>query len=130
MLFRSVFDVSTGAFRFRGQVVTAGFDFGLGWHHFNFSLMSEMGARPILRLRTEAEIQTFFHQSTVLHGYTVHRAAGRTHVVNHGIDSARVAAARGRPMPVAHIHETRVIEPGRSRERVDPRRNRIDVYRR
>ena len=110
--------------------MAVGFDFGLDWRHFNFSLVSDMGSRPVLRLRSEVERQNVFRQTVVLHGYTAVHSGGSDHFFNHGIEPGRVAAVRGRPLETVRIHDVHSVEPGRSRERIDSHRNRIDVYRR
>jgi hypothetical protein len=124
-----VFNVNAGVFFHHGHAVATGFDFGLDWHHYNFSLVSDMGSRPVLRLRTEVEIQGVFRSSVVLHGYTSVRSGGTVRIVNRGVEPGRVAAIRGHPVETVRIHDTRSVEPGRSRERVDSRKGRIDVYR-
>ena len=126
----AVFNLNAGAFFYRGRSVAAGYDFGLDWRHFNFSLVSDLGSRPVLRLRTEVEIQNAIHTTVVLHGYTTVRTGGSVRIVNHGIEAGRVAAARGHPLETVTIHDVRSVEPGRSREHVDTRRHRIEVYRR
>ena len=125
-----VFNVGAGVFYHHGHAVTAGYDFGLEWRHFNFSLVSDLGSRPVLRLRTEVELQNAFRSTVVLHGYGSVRSGGTLHIVNRGIEPGRVSAVRGHPVETVRIHDVRSVEPGRSRERVDSRRGRIEVYRR
>ena len=127
------YDPVSAAFFFRGRRVEASFDFGLDWHHFNFTLVREIGEKPRHRFRSEREIVPIFRQTTVINNYTVVRnvrdGETRVHIVNHGIDPDRVARLRGRPVERTTIEDLRTPGPNRSHERMDPKTRTLEVYR-
>jgi hypothetical protein len=129
----AVYDQIGGGFIFRGKRVAVGFDFGLDWMHFSFSLVREMGEPPRAHLRKEEEIRAVFKQTTILNNYTVVKAAGPgaapPRLFNHGLDPGRVASVRKQAVDTMRIEELRAPPPNRSHEHFDAKTKTLQVYR-
>lgn len=138
------FDVVGGCFTFRGRRVEASFDFGLDWNHFSFCFVKEMGGRPQPHFHREADVRRVFGQTTVVNNYIVRKTVvappgksavihndrdARPVVINRGIEPERVASGRGRPVEQVKIQDLRSPPPNRSREKYDPGRKTMEVYR-
>jgi len=127
------YDAVAGNFLFRGRHVDVSFDFGLDWNHFNFCYLREIGERPRQHFHEEQEIRTIYNQTTVINNYTVVKAGNEgekhAHIVNHGIDPARVAEVKGRPIEAVKIQDLRSPPPNRAHERLDARKKTLEVYR-
>ncbi len=129
----SHYDYAGGGLSFHGRHVEAGFDFGLGWNHFSFSFVRDMGDRSRPRFRKESDARRIYSQTTVINNYSVSKTIinneTRPRVVNQGIDPGRVAAVRGKPIETVRIQDRRMPSPSRVPERVDARTKTLDVYR-
>lgn len=128
----AVYDVGAGAFFWRGKRVEAGFDFGLDWNHFSFTLVKEMGDPLHVHFKRPEEIRAVFQKTAIVNRYTVVSRPGENHphVVNHGIDPEIVRSRRGgRAVEVVHIEDMKTPPKGRGRERVDKDHHTIEVYR-
>jgi hypothetical protein len=128
----AMYDVASANFVFGGRQVGLEFDFGLGWHHFNFCLLRELGERPRARFRSEVEIRGVFGRTTLVNRYSVVRlgeGGGHPMVFNHGVEPARVSAVRGRPLETVIVRDASGPRPGAGRERYDARGHTLEVYR-
>jgi hypothetical protein len=129
----SHYDYAGGGLSFHGSHVEASFGFGLEWSQFNFSYLRELGERPRARFRKEADARKIFSQTTVINHYSVSKTIvnNETHprIVNQGIDPARVAAVKGKPVETVKIQDRRMPAPVRVPERVDARTKTLEVYR-
>lgn len=71
----AVYDTGRGYFLFRGKRVEAGFDFGLGFAHFSFSTMRNMGEPIRGHFRSDEHMRSEFGHTTIINNYTVNRSA-------------------------------------------------------
>lgn len=129
----AVYDTAGARFVYRGKVVDAGFDFGLGFTHFSFCYTRELGEPMSRHFRGGPEFRTAFDHTTIVNHYTVNRVVvgGETHVqvFNHGVDHDRIVHARGRPLEEVKVQELSSPAPGRAHEHLDPHARTIDIYR-
>ncbi len=132
------YDLVSGRFSYFGKVVDVNFDFGLDWNHFNFTYLREMGEQPRAHFRQPEEIRKVYSQTTIINNYTVIKNVNRTtinntevhaHVVNNGIDPARVAAVRGHAVDTIHIQDLRAPTATRAHEHLDVQTKTLEVYR-
>jgi len=143
------YDTVAASFTFHGRRVDASFDFGLGWTHFNFCRLAEVGERSRQRIRHESELRTIYSRTTIVNNYTVinrttapgpgnarrgdHDAIRgiETHpaLMNRGIDPARVSGARGRPVETVRIQDARVPPASHPQERLNTQTRTLEVYR-
>jgi hypothetical protein len=129
----AVYDVSGGFFLYRGRRVEAGFDFGLGFAHFSFCMMREMGDPFRRHFHGGDQMRAVFGHTTIINNYTVHRTVvggeARAAVFNHGVEPAKFSAAKGRPFEPMHIQDLNTPAPGRGHERMDAKDKKLEVYR-
>ncbi len=129
----SHYDYVGGGLTFHGKRVEVGFDFGLAWNHFSFSYVRDLGDRSRPRFRKEADARRIYSQTTVINNYgltqTVTKNEAHPRIVNRGIDPARVAAVRGKPVETVRIQDRLAPPPGRAPEHVDVRTKTLEVYR-
>jgi hypothetical protein len=129
----SHYDHDRGGLSFHGSHVEPSFGFGLGWNQFSFSYVRELGERPRALFRREADARRIFSQTTVINNYSVSKTIvnneTRPRIVNQGIDPARVAAVRGKPVETVKIQDRRMPTLSRVHERVDARTKTLEVYR-
>ncbi len=129
----AVYDTVGGGFLFRGAHVAVGFDFGLDWSHFSFCYVREMGSPMRAHWRQEAEIRGIFNRTTINNHYTVNRVVvnheTRTQIVNHGIDPAQVATARGHSVETMRLQDLQTPTATRSPERLNRETKTLEVYR-
>ena len=59
----AIYDTATASFFWNGRHVEVGFDFGLGWNHFSFCYVKEMGTQPRAHFRQESEIRAVFNRT-------------------------------------------------------------------
>ena len=130
---RAVYDTVGGGFRFRGAHVAVGFDFGLDWSHFSFCYVREMGSPMRAHWRQEAKLRGLFNRTTINNHYTVNRVVvnheTRTQIVNHGIDPAQVATARGHSVETMRLQDLQTPTATRSPERLNRETKTLEVYR-
>jgi hypothetical protein len=128
----SNFDAA-GVLVFNGRHVALDFDFGLGWHHFSFCRVREMGEPHFAALRRDADRRLAFSRTTVINHYTVSRTVvdGRAEmrVINHGIEPAHLAAVKGRNVETVRIQELHTPVPRGAHERFDKGQKTLEVYR-
>jgi hypothetical protein len=129
----AVYDSVGAHFVFQGKAVGLGFDFGLGWNHFSYCYVRDMGESLRVRVHKEAELRTLFTRTTIVNHYSVNRVVvggeSRIQVVNHGIDMARVNLAKGHPIEVLKINDLQTPMPNRGHERMDIHAKTLEVYR-
>ena len=127
----SVFDAAAGVFLFHGARVEASFDFGLDWNHFTFCTFREMGDPFRVHFREGPEFRNIYGRTTIVNRYSINKGFGGPHpeIINHGIDPARVAAARGHAVETVKVEEMRTPAPNRAHEHLNPESKTIDVYR-
>ncbi|HVY71140.1 MAG TPA: DUF6600 domain-containing protein, partial [Verrucomicrobiae bacterium] len=111
----AVFDTVNGGFLWRGGHVGVDFDFGLGWNHFNFCYVREMGDRPIRHWRGD-EVRVVFGHTAVLNTFATVRVGvgigASVRIVNRGIEPARVERFRGRPVETVKVETVRTTTVG------------------
>ena len=129
----AVYDTVSGGFLFRGAHVAVGFDFGLDWSRFSFCYVREMGSPMRAHWHQEAELRGIFNRTTINNHYTVNKVVvnheTRTQIVNHGIDPAHVATARGHSVETMHLQDLQTPTATHSPERLNRETKTLEVYR-
>ena len=129
----SRFDRAGGGLSFFGNHVSANFSFGLGWNQYNYTRIRDMGERGRSGPGREVVARRLFSQTTPLNNYGVSRSRpddlNSTHIVNHGVDPARIAAVRGVEVRTVRIQDRLGPPTARMPDRVDSRSSTLEVYR-
>jgi hypothetical protein len=128
----AIFDTVSGRFTFHGRaVVDAGFGFDLGAVHFNFCLSTEI--LDTRHRRADRDPSAIFGKTAFVNKYTVSRPGpggdDRVRIINRGIEPPRSSAGRGKPVEPVHIKELKSPASDRSHERLDSKKQTIEVYR-
>ena len=115
----AVFNVAAGRFMYHGTYVAVGFDFGLNWTQFSFCYTRELGQPFHWHPSGDREIHSIYNHTTVIANYRVGKSMingeSRQHFVNVGVEPARVAELRGRPVETMKLQDL-----GGTHEKVAP----------
>lgn len=127
------FDQANARFSFNGRFVGVNFDFGLGWQHFNFTYLRELGETPRRHFVKEFEVRNVFSQTTIVNHYTANRVVENNqiqfHMANRGVDPAGIQSSKGRTLDVVKVQEMQAPPPNRSHEHYNRDNRTMDVYR-
>ena len=118
---------------FNGQVVGVNFDFGLGWQHFNFTYLRELGETPRRYFVKEHEVRTVFTQTTIVNNYTINRVTvnntPQVHVINRGVEPLTIPGGKAWSTQVVKVQEMQAPPPNRAHEHYNRDAHTLDVYR-
>jgi hypothetical protein len=127
------YDQLNARFMFNGVAVGLNFDFGLGWQHFNFTYLREMGESNRRRFGKEFEARNVFAQTTIVNHYSVSRVTvnnvPQTHVINHGINPSSIHPTKGWSTEPVRVQEMQAPPPNRAHESYNRDSRTLDVYR-